>query len=467
MRINWLLCALWALLPACGREQWLVSLYTDASVPQFGDRVRIELLDDRGNLICPGCQHTVEAGDPGRWPLSFGVSPELSASGAGLHVRARLFRADHLDAGALGDPLHDGAYLDALGKLPAEPGRVRLALRMDCFRVAAMTPPLAFESCDPASGASAPEVELSPDEVGSAAPRPGSWQPGRDRPCSGAPPGMVCMNGGAFMMGGLSYLGAPARSHAFAAEPETLVILGPFAIDQDEFTVGDLARLRGQQAGVPVPILRGQAGDPNALCTATGGAADANSRMPLNCVTWAQADELCRRLGKRLPTEAEWEFAAGNGTQETDYPWGASGDVCGYAVVSRGSTQFDENQKWIGATDCRVGQDEQLQPWGPQAGGHPLDASALGVRNQGGNVSEWCADGFTSYEAACPGRTTQRTWQINPLCQPASSSLAVVRGSNWMDRRWLSRAVQRYAANRAGASAGVGFRCAQPMGDSL
>ena len=46
-----------------------------------------------------------------------------------------------------------------------------------------------------------------------------------------------------------------------------------------------------------------------------------NARYPVACVTWFQAGQYCRSVGKKLPTEAQWEYAA-LASRETDYSWG-------------------------------------------------------------------------------------------------------------------------------------------------
>jgi len=86
---------------------------------------------------------------------------------------------------------------------------------------------------------------------------------------------------------------------------------------------------------------------------------------PINCVDWDQAKAFCSWSGKRLPTAAEWEYAA-RGTDGRKYPWG------------NGSP--DDQLCWSGRnprdTTCEVGR-------------YPGGASPFGLLDMAGNVAEW------------------------------------------------------------------------------
>lgn len=98
---------------------------------------------------------------------------------------------------------------------------------------------------------------------------------------------------------------------------------------------------------------------------------------PINYVTHAQAAAYCAAQGKRLPTEAEWEYAA-RGTDGRIYPWGSqspTSQLCWSGIKPRHTT-------------CAVGS-------------YPLGASPFGVLDMAGNVAEWTSSPET--DTAGPG----------------------------------------------------------------
>jgi sulfatase modifying factor 1 len=430
---------------------------TDAPIPQFGDRLLVEILYDTG--ACDACNREIgEAADPARWPISFGVVPPPSGA---THVHAVLYRS--IDTGDDGRPT-GGAVIEAYAELPPATGplRVPLVLSMACFGARAGD---AHATCDPATGTLAPEPVLVAGDAG-ALPAPGSF-PGAARvDCAGAPPpGMVCVPGGLFLMG---YGRAFPVDAASLPAPEHAVQLPPFALDADEVTVG---AARPYIAGLSPPLVVRDP-DPSVDADACSfiGASTANDALPLNCVTYDQAAAICKAQGKRLPTEAEWEFAARGETAGSTYPWGEAADVCSRAIVGRGRTLFDV---YPGSLDessvCRTAGPEDALPWGLVPGGSPLDATPRGLRNLCGSVSEYVADAFSRYDEPC---WTGSPVLSNPRCDAPGKDgrYVTTRGGAWNLPPLFAKMYERgnlagsgAAVRSTGYDSGLGFRCARSM----
>ena len=94
---------------------------------------------------------------------------------------------------------------------------------------------------------------------------------------------------------------------------------------------------------------------------------------PVNCVDWLQASVFAKWAGGRLPSQAEWEYAARSGGRDQTYPWGDEPATCARAVMNDGGKGCGENRTW---------------PVCSRAKGH----TKQGVCDMVGNVSEWVAD---------------------------------------------------------------------------
>lgn len=128
--------------------------------------------------------------------------------------------------------------------------------------------------------------------------------------------------------------------------------------------------------------------------------------LPVTNITWEDCQEFIKKLNERtgkqfrLPTEAEWEFAARGGTSSKGYMFSGSDEVRSVAWHNRDSNRDRHN--------------------GPYAI-KSKDPNELGIYDMSGNVNEWCQDWFGDYTADP---------QTNPQ-GPATGKEHVYRGGSW------------------------------------
>ena len=420
---------------ATARAQWKVYVGTDAPIPQLGQQLLIELLDSSGNDVAPEDTKLVNGSRPELWPVSFGIIPP--PSGSTVRIRVRLYRLD--ETASDGSP-QGSTLLDATATLPPVAGgvdAVAMTLDMKCFGVAA--DPAGHRTCNPSTGQLAAEPTLTSGADPSSLPTAGSWPPAAVVSCSSAAPaGMQCIPGGVFLLGAAHYF-----QNGIPPAPERLVQLDPFFIDIDETTVGEVRALV-QGYGLSAPSTS----DPACTYTSTPGASDG---LPVNCVTQQQAASACSKLNKRLPSEAEWEYVAGNAGLRTIYPWGNAIDVCSFAVVGRGRALATD----VESIECMNAQNGYSP--GPVAGGSTLDKTLLGVLNLGGNMSEWVEDLFDQYTGPC--WQTGMTPLLDPICSASKANFGhSLRGGSWASAPFAAETYQRNSSNNADIA--IGFRCA-------
>lgn len=449
------------LLAACGggvteRDQWTVWVTTNAPVPQLVDRVLIDILDDQGELACGDCRRQLGVPlDPAAWPISFGVA--APADGRPVRVRVRLYRAARAGTDGLPTP---ATSFDRVAALPTPHGNtdVQMILEGDCIGLASDVAQRL--SCAATERALVPEAPLVPGKPDPSI-RPGVWPRAASTPCSGAPDGMVCVPGGFFVLGDARDIGTGVGDNS-SQHVERFVTVSPFAIDRDEMTVGTVRSLLAAGNVSANPSARqGPSSGQLAQCTYLGPSDETNDALPINCVPFDLAVQVCAAQGKRLPTEAEWEWAAGNESEETRYPWGDLGEPCDRADVGLG--RFITEAALPEVYTCRVREGRPARDGGLPAASNPADVTALGVRRLAGGVSEWVSDRVASYNAPC--WHPERPFLVDPRCDDdLSINARRLRGASWAGAPAFVSAAGREAFDPNTPLSYIGFRCAVSRG---
>jgi formylglycine-generating enzyme required for sulfatase activity len=239
----------------------------------------------------------------------------------------------------------------------------------------------------------APTASVAPVDTTSAAPAP-----------STAPPS--CPPGKQLIPGGKVWIGSEPREHFSDDEsPRFLTELAPYCLDETEVTTSQYRAC----------VAKGACAKPVDKQFHCNFRYPDRGEHPINCVTWKQAAQYCAVLGERLPTEAEWEYAARGGDKYFEYSWGnqlPDGRAC-----------------WKQPHSCAV---------------KSFAAGAFGLYDMTGNVWEWVGDYYGPYP-----------WP------PASGFSRVYRGGSWSRRfeKWLhTRLRNREAEGFSGSH--LGMRCA-------
>ena len=259
------------------------------------------------------------------------------------------------------------------------------------------------------------------------------------RPADGMP--MVYVPGGTFPMGSTEAEVADALARCREAyshcnadfygreAPQHTVTLDSFWLDRTEVTQAHY--LRCVEAGACQLSTTCAEGQPMSADTA-------KAQHPAVCVNWQDAEAYCAWAGTRLPTEAEWEYAA-RGPEGHRYPWGN-----------------EPGGAWQNYCDANC-----THPWADEmvddgyAQTSPVDhfpegTSWCGVQDLAGNVYEWVADWSAKYAPAS---------QTNPT-GPASGFDKVLRGSSWKSFWDRARGATRDAVRPDRRAGYIGFRCA-------
>ena len=231
---------------------------------------------------------------------------------------------------------------------------------------------------------------------------------------------MVAVEGGTFTMGATAEQGSDAWDNE---KPAHQVTLSSYSIGETEVTQALWQAVMGS----------------NPSCFTSANGYTENLQRPVECVSWNDCQTFITKLNEltgktfRLPTEAEWEYAARGGKRSQGYKYAGSNDINEVAW-------YDVNSYALGSSS-------------PDYGTHAVatkDPNELGLYDMSGNVWEWCQDWYGSYSSDA---------QTNPT-GPASGSDRVDRGGSWGSSAGLCRVSDRRGNSPALTLSGLGLRLA-------
>jgi len=206
--------------------------------------------------------------------------------------------------------------------------------------------------------------------------------------------GMVWIEGGKFRMG--------SNDGSSDEKPVHQVMVSGFYMDKTEVTQAEYERVMGK--------------NPSKFKNCPD--------CPVETVSWNDAKAYCEKVGKRLPTEAEWEYAARAGTT-TKYYWGNS---------------MDGEYAWFHGNSGK-----KTHPVGQKK------PNAWGLYDMSGNVWEWCSDRYDgNYYKSSPGKDPQGA---------TSDGSRVLRGGSWFVLDYFLRSAFRFRFLPFFRNYFRGFRC--------
>ena len=247
---------------------------------------------------------------------------------------------------------------------------------------------------------------------------------------------MIAMVGGDFLMGYPDNEPGPYGNHwKETAQPQHPVLLSDFYLDRTEVTIEQYTEFLNSlynEHGLSMAPHHHPLQQVNWNASAFVPFENMNER-PINYVSWYDASAFCAWKGKRLPTEAEFEYAIKGSDIENprSFPWVSGGASCQKAVYYTNQTLCEKQPDDVGSRS-------------------PEGDSPEGISDLSGNVAEWVGDWSARYEDDS---------LIDPR-GPDTGTYKLLRGGGFRETSDALRSTDRVEADPSSRSEGIGFRCA-------
>lgn len=226
----------------------------------------------------------------------------------------------------------------------------------------------------------------------------------------------VRLEGGDFLMG--SWTGDSSE------RPARLVSVATFSLLQSEVTSAQYARC----------VDDGSCPEPYGWSLDCYWDTEGYEHHPVNCVSWTMARSFCRWAGGRLPTEAEWEYAARSRGARAQYPWGDQSPSCDRAVMNDSGPGCGKGLPWAVCSRTEGHTEQQ-------------------VCDMAGNVFEWVEDTTSGFSRTGVQSTPQDRGRDR-----------VVRGGSFQDTgRTLRARARGVSYPEPYGNVFLGFRCAREI----
>ncbi|WP_437654712.1 formylglycine-generating enzyme family protein [Sorangium sp. So ce1182] len=166
-----------------------------------------------------------------------------------------------------------------------------------------------------------------------------------------------------------------------------------------------------------------------------------HEHLPMNCLNWYEAFAFCAWDGGRLPTEAEWNYAAAGGNQQRPYPWSNS---ISDQEINGSHAVYDCMADGVMPRSCAF---NDILPVGSKS---PTGNGRWGQADLAGNIWEWALDSFVDYQLPCNDCATLR-----------GVLDGVIRGGGWSSGVLSLLSYERNDYVQSDHGPGIGVRCAR------